>query len=285
MNSSDTGYLVFKDMITHRAGLKAWIPFWRNCVDTLATLNLAFASNPALKDKFQFKITKPSFIKRIFGKKPKKEILLMPSLKENPALFDQCLNTKTIAWKSGIFETTSKGKYTIKISENLFLNEEYIKTIIEEIRKSPVNKSQGYVYSDLHYYLYPEIIKRITGMPMEEYLYNTYREIGANTLTYNPLKKFPLERIVPTEVDTLFRKSLIHGYVHDEGAAMMNGISGHAGLFGNANDLSKLMLLYLNKGSYGNKEYFEPKIIDQFTSYQFRQEKNRRGLAFDKADF
>lgn len=285
MKSGNKADLIFKDMLTHRAGLKAWIPFWRNCIDTLATVNLALQNNPALSDQFQFKITKPSFFKRIFCKKPKKEILILPSIQANESLFTQCLTSKNLIWKKGIFESRQTGDFRIKINEDLYLNEKYMNTIIEEIKNSPVNKSQGYVYSDLHYYLYPTIIKRITGVSMENYLYKTYGEIGAHTLTYNPLEKFKPEQIVPTEMDSLFRKKLIHGYVHDEGAAMMNGISGHAGLFGNANDLSKLMLLYLNKGRYGNKEFFKSSIIDEFTSYQFKEEKNRRGIAFDKADF
>jgi CubicO group peptidase (beta-lactamase class C family) len=73
--------------------------------------------------------------------------------------------------------------------------------------------------------------------------------------------------------------------VHDEGAAMLGGVSGHAGLFGNANDLSKLMLMYLNKGSYGGKQYIKKQVIDLCTTYQFPNENNRRGLFFDKPDF
>jgi CubicO group peptidase (beta-lactamase class C family) len=92
-------------------------------------------------------------------------------------------------------------------------------------------------------------------------------------------------RVVPTEVDTIFRKHLIHGKVHDEGAILMGGISGHAGLFGNANDLTKLLYMYLRKGSYAGESFIHPDIVNQFTSYAFPDEKNRRGLAFDKKDF
>ena len=85
--------------------------------------------------------------------------------------------------------------------------------------------------------------------------------------------------------DSIFRQNLLHGYVHDEGAAMLGGISGHAGLFGNANDLTKLMQMYLQKGSYGGVQFIRPEIIDLCTSYQFPEEKNRRGIGFDKKDF
>ena len=104
-------------------------------------------------------------------------------------------------------------------------------------------------------------------------------------MTYNPLRFYDKSQIAPTEYDSLFRKTLIHGYVHDEGAALLNGVSGHAGLFGNANDLMKLMQMYLQKGSYGGQQFIKPEVVDQCTKYQFPELKNRRGIAFDKLDF
>ena len=83
-------------------------------------------------------------------------------------------------------------------------------------------------------------------------------------LCFNPVKTTTLRRIVPTEEDQVFRKQLLRGYVHDPAAAMMGGISGHAGLFSHANDLAKLMQMYLNKGSYGDIQYFDPETIDPF---------------------
>jgi CubicO group peptidase (beta-lactamase class C family) len=156
---------------------------------------------------------------------------------------------------------------------------------MNQIKESPVKPQQGYVYSDLHYYTYPAFVQSITGKTWEDYLKTTYKSIGASTLTYNPRRFYGLDRIVPTEKDTLFRKTLIHGRVHDEGAGMLNGISGHAGLFGSANDLTKLMQMYLQKGSFGGKQYIKPEIIEQCTDYQFPYEGNRRGIAFEKLDF
>ncbi|MEZ4901317.1 MAG: hypothetical protein R2822_05915 [Spirosomataceae bacterium] len=96
--------------------------------------------------------------------------------------------------------------------------------------------------------MYPMVVKHITGQNFEDYLKtNVYEKIGANSLTFNPRRYYDLSQIVPTERDTFFRQTLIHGRVHDEGAAMLNGLSGHAGLFGNANDLMKVTQLYLQK--------------------------------------
>jgi beta-N-acetylhexosaminidase len=104
-------------------------------------------------------------------------------------------------------------------------------------------------------------------------------------LTYNPLRFYSKAQIVPTEYDSFYRKSLIHGRVHDEGGSMLNGISGHAGLFGNANDLMKLMQMYLQKGSYGGTQFIKPDVLENATKYQFPELKIRRGIAFDKLDF
>jgi CubicO group peptidase (beta-lactamase class C family) len=112
-----------------------------------------------------------------------------------------------------------------------------------------------------------------------------FTALGAHCLTYNPRRFYDLSKIVPTEKDTLFRKTQIHGRVHDEGAGMLNGISGHAGLFGNANDLNKLMQMYLQKGYYGGKQFIKPNVLEECTDYQFPYEGNRRGIAFEKLDF
>lgn len=90
-----------------------------------------------------------------------------------------------------------------------------------------------------------------------------YKPLGAQNLGYLPLNKFDKTRIVPTEKDAYYRHQLLRGYVHDMGAAMMGGVSGNAGLFSNANDVAKMMQMYLQKGTYGGKRYFKSKTIDK----------------------
>jgi CubicO group peptidase (beta-lactamase class C family) len=151
------------------------------------------------------------------------------------------------------------------------------------IRKSPVNPEQGYLYSGLAFYLWPEIVEQLTGKEFEAYLKDSiYHILGANTLTYNPYKYFGLDRIIPTENDTFFRKIQIHGWVHDEGAAMMNGVSANAGLFGTTTDLAKLMQMYLNMGEYGGYRFITRPTLKNFTSYHYANENVHRGLGFDK---
>jgi CubicO group peptidase (beta-lactamase class C family) len=106
--------------------------------------------------------------------------------------------------------------------------------------------------------------------------------MGMNRTGYLPRQKFGLSEIVPTENDTVFRNQLIHGYVHDQGAAMQGGIGGHAGLFASANDVAKMMQMYLQGGSYGGKTYFQSSTIDKFNTCFYCEKEVRRGVGFDK---
>ncbi len=173
--------------------------------------------------------------------------------------------------------------YPIKLTPNMYLHKNYPDKIVKEIRKSPLLEKKEYKYSDLFFILAPRIVENITGEDFESFLQKSYyRSLGAGSLNFNPFKKYPYNRIVPTENDFMFRHQPIHGSVHDEGAIMLGGISGHAGLFGNANDLGKLMQMYLNMGKYGNKEYIKEETLKKFTSTQFPENNNHRALGFDK---
>ena len=109
---------------------------------------------------------------------------------------------------------------------------------------------------------------------------NIYRPIGAFNITYNPLEKYPKERIVPTEYDSLFRKQLLRGTVHDEGAAMLGGVSGHAGLFATGNDLLKLVEMYRRGGEYGGVRVLSREVLNEYTRVQFPENDNRTGTGF-----
>jgi CubicO group peptidase (beta-lactamase class C family) len=106
--------------------------------------------------------------------------------------------------------------------------------------------------------------------------------MGMHRSGYNPLHRFKMEEIVPTEIDNYFRRDTIRGYVHDMGAAMLGGVAGHAGVFSNAIDVAKMMQLFLQKGNYGDETYFSADTFDAFNQCYFCPEGNRRGLGFDK---
>jgi beta-glucosidase-like glycosyl hydrolase/CubicO group peptidase (beta-lactamase class C family) len=181
------------------------------------------------------------------------------------------------------FSNSNSGKYTIKVAEDLYLREDYRDTIFKLIAEAPQREELGYKYSGLPFYLFKDYLEKEYKRPLDQLNQDYfYGPLGATTLTYNPLNKFPKAIIVPTENDDFFRHQLLHGNVHDEGAAMLGGVSGNAGLFGNANDVAKMMQMYLQKGYYGGKSYFKPESIDKFNHRYFEDKGVRRGLGFDK---
>jgi len=169
------------------------------------------------------------------------------------------------------------------VAKNLYVLSSYRDSIFERIISTDVNKNKNYKYSDIGYYFVNEIIKRITYTSQDKIAENIYNKIGLHNIGYQPLEKWDLRRIAPTENDTFFRHQLIHGYVHDQGAALLGGVGGHAGLFSNANDLAVIMQMYLNKGVYGGDTIIDKRTIEKYTSSPYyNSNDNRRGIAFDK---
>lgn len=185
-------------------------------------------------------------------------------------------------FKKDIFSDRENKKFALPVTDSLYINRHYIKEIFREIRDSKTGQKE-LIYSDLTFILAAEIIENLTDTTIDRFApANIYRPLGAFNITYNPLEKYPRERIVPTEYDSLFRKQLLRGTVHDEGAAMLGGVSGHAGLFATGNDLMKLMEMYRRGGEYGGVRMLSPRVLKEYTRVQFPENGNRRGLGFDK---
>jgi len=173
--------------------------------------------------------------------------------------------------------------FNIEVAPNLYMNRNYIRNIFDTIAISPLLKRPGYLYSDLGFYWLRELVERVSDMSMEEFTrLHFYEPLTLGSTSFHPLRYFDRDRIIPTEVDTVFRKQLVHGYVHDPGAAMLGGVAGHAGLFSTANDLAIIMQMLMNDGFYGGRQYFAPHVLSEFTRTQFPLNDNRRGLGFDK---
>ncbi len=279
------GNATFRDLLTHRSGLQPWIPFWKTTVDSFETLKKVLVLKPELKKYCVIKVKKPFFLARWFGKKTRETVLISETIKaKNKELWDQVFVHDAVVWKSGYYSKVQKQNFTIKLTDTLWLREDFPEIILQQISETPFGEYGKYVYSDLHYYFYPKLCKKLTGQSFDDYLHDVYKKMGIHNLKFLPLKYFDKENIVPTEIDSIFRKNLIHGHVHDEGAIMMGGVSGHAGLFGSANDLTRLMYVFLKGGKIGDQTFIDKKIVDEFTNYQFPDQKNRRGLGFDKKE-
>jgi beta-N-acetylhexosaminidase len=219
------GRMHLRDILTHQAGLKAWMPF----------------QNRLMKD----------------GK-----------------------------FKPGAVSDSATVTHPVRVADGLYVQQAHADSMLQWVLDTPLGKSGDYVYSDMGYYLLQEVIERSTGMPLDRYVTEQfYLPLGATTLGYLPWQRFPLERIAPTEDDKLFRKRLVHGDVHDPGAAMRGGVAGHAGLFSSANDLAKVMQMLVNGGTYGGRRYLSEAVIQEFTKCQFCKPDgsgNRRALGFDR---
>jgi beta-N-acetylhexosaminidase len=224
LKKSNKKSLVIREVLAHQAGLKSWIPFWKQTMDG-GRLN-----------------------EKIYRNEPSKE-------------------------------------YSIRVADSVYMNHNYADSVFKWVLESPLSEKGKYVYSDLGPILMKALVEKVSGKKMNEYLdENFYRPLGLSRLTFLPLTKFTPAEIIPTENDTAFRKQLIHGDVHDPAAAMLGGVSGNAGIFSDANNLAVLMQMLLNKGTYGGRRFLHPKTIDIFTKQQFVQDRNRRGLLFDKPE-
>ncbi len=174
-------------------------------------------------------------------------------------------------------------KFSVLVAKNLYLRTDYKDSMYQAIADSPLLKRKRYKYSGLVFYLFKDYFERINKKPMDQLNDSFfYKPLGSNTLGYKPLDNFSKKIIVPTERDLYFRNQLLHGYVHDQGAAMYGGVNGNAGLFSNANDVAKMMQMYMQEGYYGGKRYLKPETIRKFNHRYYAKEKVRRGLGFDK---
>jgi beta-glucosidase-like glycosyl hydrolase/CubicO group peptidase (beta-lactamase class C family) len=171
-------------------------------------------------------------------------------------------------------------EFPVHVAKNLYLRKDYPDTIRQRIYDSDMRTSKKYKYSDLGYYLLADMIHQVGGTPINYYMKDrVYDKLGLQTMGYNPSQRFTLARIPPTEKDNYFRSQKVQGYVHDMGAAMWGGVSGHAGLFSNANDVAILFQMLLNNGYYGGVQYFKPETVFEFT--RRCDECTRRGMGFD----
>ncbi len=222
--NSNKANITLKQMLSHYARLKAWIPFYRHT----------------------FNDEKTGISSKYYSDIPGKD-------------------------------------FNVQVAENLYMRRDYMDTIYKDIRESDLNPKLEYKYSDLPYYILKQYFERKYGKPLEMIVQeNIYESLGANYTGYHPLEKFSKDNIPPTEQDDIFRKQKVQGYVHDQGAAMLGGVSGHAGLFSNSNDVAKIMQMYLWEGFYGGKRYFKPETMVLFNTCYYCDKNVRRGVGFDK---
>lgn len=245
--------LKIRDILLHQAGLQAWIPFYIKTMTTLIPGDSLMSKS--LSVKYSIAISDKQFLH--------KHSVPSPKYYSNSYSFD----------------------FPSVIAKDLYVVEGIRDTVFSWMNASPLNQPGKYKYSDLSFLYLQRVAENGGSKGLDELSSELfYKQLGMNYTCFNPLQKFELERIAPTENDIVFRKQLVHGYVHDPAAAMLGGVAGHAGLFSNANDLAKLMQLYLNAGTYGNEQYFSAETMKTFSTCANCTNGNRRGLGFDKPE-
>jgi CubicO group peptidase (beta-lactamase class C family) len=229
----------------------------------------------------------PDWKNRLFHRSNKSDITVRELLSHQSGLtpflpfWKKSLKNGKISPEWYAFEPDQK--HTLEVAKGLYLDDRFPETVYKTIRKSALKSRGTYVYSDLPFVMTPKITSGISGISFIETLDNNfYKPLGAYRITYNPDKKFTDDELIPTEKDNYYRKQQLLGTVHDESSAVLGGISGNAGVFASANDLAKLYQMYLQMGTYGGREFLKESTMKEFTRVQFPQNKNRRGLGFDK---
>ncbi|MDR2628037.1 MAG: serine hydrolase [Dysgonamonadaceae bacterium] len=252
LKNTDKEDITIREALLHESGLAPFLPFYQLTIDKDSYNGNLFSS----KRDNTFRIL---YDERMYAR---------PDFKYLPDL---------------VSKKPQKG-FSLQVAEHFYLNDDFKSFIIRDIATSNLRKKNNYRYSDLNFMLLKEVVENITDTDLDEYLYKTYyRRLGADHTMFCPLKhKFDKENIAPTENDRVIRNQLLTGYVHDEAAAFMGGVSGNAGLFSNANDLAKLSQLYLNNGEYGGETYFKESTGRFFTTTTANN--SRRGLGFDRPD-
>ncbi|MEH6408410.1 MAG: serine hydrolase domain-containing protein [Leeuwenhoekiella sp.] len=222
-------------------------------------------------------------------RKDKRDLTVREILAHQAGLEPYIVFLNDVLRKNGKFKhrfirAEKSNRFSVQTYDNLYLNKRFVRKMYRKINRSEVSPEKKYKYSGLTFLLFPQIIENLSGVPYDQFVEdNFYKPLGANTLMFNPVEhNFPLEKIIPTEEDSIYRKNYVKGWVHDENASLMGGVSGNAGLFATADDLAKLIQMYMNMGIYGGKRYISERTLKEFTRVQFPENENRRGLGFDK---
>lgn len=248
---SDKNSLLLKDILTHQAGLLPWIFYYQHLID------------------------ESSYTGKLYSNKKTKV--------HSKKVFKNLYMDENFDFKKNVFSTKKKYRFNKKVGDSIYISKKYSDSIFYIIKETDLLTSK-YRYSDLGLILMVPLVERITKQKFDKFLdKNFLKKLRTKTLTFNPLEKYDEKRIIPTAKDYIIRNKLVHGYVHDLNAALMGGISGHAGLFSNAEDLAKVLQMFLYGGEYGGVRFLNEETLGLFTSRAYPDSvSNRRGLGFDK---
>jgi beta-glucosidase-like glycosyl hydrolase/CubicO group peptidase (beta-lactamase class C family) len=213
-----------------------------------------------------------------------RDILLHQArLKSFIPFYRETIDTATGVPREGFYRTSPGQGYDIRVTEGMYMRNDFRDTMYRRMVQSKLEKPDNYIYSDNDFIFLGKIVESISGLPLDAFVAKEfYRPMGLVSPGFRPLERFPKSMVAPTEAERIFRRSLVHGDVHDPGAALFGGVAGHAGLFSSAYDIAVLMQMLLNKGVMNGRRYLSDSTIDLFTAYHSNI--SRRGLGFDKPE-
>jgi CubicO group peptidase (beta-lactamase class C family)/beta-glucosidase-like glycosyl hydrolase len=253
--------LSLRELLTHRSGLPSGMPIGRFISPAWALKQI-----------------------RLAQKRAESEALQDTTEQAEESVYNFDIDTNQVNLDADslykyIYSKTKKPEYSLEIADKMFMRNTIVDSIWQLAKQVGVRKSKNYLYSDMNLYLVMKVVESSSKQQLDDYLDKVvYGPLNLRNTCFNPLQNYKKERIIPTEDEKIFRKQLIHGYVHDPLAALNAGIGGNAGLFSSAHDLGILMQMMLNGGTYGGIRFFNEKTVELFTSVQ---EGTYRGLGWD----
>ena len=252
LENTDKKEITVREILCHNAGLKSFIPFFTDAINKKSLPGPLFSNRKTPHNTLRLK--------------------------------DHLYANVNYQFKDSTISNTQREGYKM-LSPGLHMFPAYQDTILHTILNTPLAPQKNYVYSDLGFILLKYAVEEISGQNISRYCKdNFYNRLGMYNTDFKAAERLPNSRIVPSSNDKLYRKTEIKGSVHDPVAALLGGIAGHAGLFSTAEDLAKILQMYLNKGSYGGEYYLSPETIQTFTCQNNTFPQNRRGLGFDKPE-
>ncbi|MDL2223403.1 serine hydrolase [Bacteroidales bacterium OttesenSCG-928-M11] len=251
LRESDKSHLTIQNALFHETGLRSFLPFYTTLLDSSSYRGSLYSSK-------------------------KNELYSI--------LYDRNVYMRNdVSYDYNFVSTKEQAGFGKLMAEGIYVKDEINKEILQQIVDSKIGRVNNYLYSDLNFILLKELVENVSKLPFDEFVHdNFFAPLGSTTTTFLPLNKFDKEVIAPTENDQFLRKQVLQGYVHDEAAAVLGGISGNSGLFSNANDLAKLLQMLLNGGEYGETSFFSKTTTKTFV--ESKSNFSRRGLGFDKPD-
>ncbi len=246
---SNKANITIRELLFHESGIVPFIPYYTSAID------------------------KNSYAGPLFGSKSE----------TYPAYYAGAWGRTDYRFRSDLISNQFSETFNMPVAKDMYASKKMHDVLLKDIIDTQLGSRGKYTYSCLNFMLLKEAVENISGEDLNTFVQeNFYRKLGASTTTFQPIRYLSINDIPPTENDPFFRKQLVRGYVHDEGAALFGGISGNAGLFSNANDMAKIYQMWLNEGKYGGERFLSKETVRLFTTT--KSSVSRRGLGFDKPD-